>query len=734
MSGMMRYLTVEWKLWGRSPLIWMLLLIFAGVYGLIAFVDPDNTNIGRFALQQSMFLFPVFFAALLLAMHAARRETATRNGPLLAAMPYSSSRLIAGKLFGIGLPLTLLAWIPAVWYASQAANAGVPAGAIRYGVFVLLSSAVPLWYMIALGLAIGFMTRNRWNYIVGIAVFLLMTYGVNLCLPYMPPYMQIADFTRMSFFYPDSFSKVWGFSRDPVFWMNRAFYLLITAGLVLLLIALAKTRRGEKRLLAIWHVTWAACFAAAIVIAASYAGIWSERMTQIEQELRTYQSAPVADRPSIPEPARETEPELIASDYVLDVTLNGGYMQVKAGFDLLNGSGETLDTVPLTLRHLFAVQSVAVDGQPVEWQREPGSDVLRIRPNEPLLPGAAMRVETVYEGKADIWRREGTFFGFQYKRTYFAGNSAVFLPGMIGWYPLAGERTLSEVNELVYIDSSGEKSKSVLVLNDVVHPMPETNFSVTVKSAAPLAFVFDGRLTEPVRSGGHYVTSADARHVSGLSLIGGELAAFAETAGGRNVTLIASAQTNRNMTRELVQHLARLMERMETEMLAIWGERIVHRFRPQETFMIVDWNLPEPFAQTDGGTLFTAWDSMNGVIFLPKYTGHPESFESGVFPYLFNRLMSGNRADPHASEFHEVLRTYIHRTYEGGQGPLIDLKRYRSPNTFQLVNTIYDQSDEAQFRAFLKDWFEVLSGDYSSLRERENKVRQFLSEAAGERP
>jgi hypothetical protein len=713
----------------------MLLPIFAAVYGLVAFADPDNTNIGRFALQQSMFLFPVFFAALLLAMHAARRETATRNGPLLAAMPYSSSQLIAAKLFGIGLPLTLLAWIPAAWYAMQAANAGVPAGMIRYGVFVLLSSAIPLWYMIALGLAIGFMTRHRWNDIVGVAVFLLMTYGVNFFLPYLPPYVQIADFTRMSLFYPDSFSKVWGFSRDPVFWMNRAFYLLITAGLVLLLISRAKTRRGEKRLLAIWHVTWAACFAAAIVIAAFYAGIWSERMAQIEQELRTYQSASdAADRPSSPKPARETEPGLIASDYVLNVKLDGRTMKVKAGFDLTNGSGDTLDTVPLTLRHLFAVQSVAVDGLPAEWRREPGSDVLRIRPNEPLKPGAAVRVETVYEGKADIWRREGTFFGFQYKRTYFAGNNAVFLPGMIGWYPLAGERTLSEVNELVHIDASGEKNKSVLVLNDVVHPMPETDFSVTVESAAPLSFVFDGRLIEPVRSGGHYVTSANVRHVPGLSLIGGDLAAFAQTAGGRNITLIASAQTNRNITRELVQHLARLMERVETEMLAIWGERIVHRFRTQETFMIVDWNVPEPFCQTDDGTLFTAWDSMNGVIFLPKYTGHPESFESGVFPYLFNRLMSGNRADPHASEFHEVLRAYIHRTYEGGQGPLIDLKRYRAPKTFQFVNTIYDQSDEAQFRTFLKDWFEVLNGDYKNLRERDDKVRQFLSEAAGERP
>jgi hypothetical protein len=728
-----RYLTVEWKLWGRGPLVWILLLIFAGVYYLVAFLDPDDADVGRYALQQSMFLFPVFFVALLLAMYATRREAVTRNGPLLAAMPYRSPQLIAAKLFGIGIPLTLLAWVPALLYAAQAADAGVPASAIRYGVFVLLSSAVPLWYMIALGFVIGSITHKRWSYILGIVVFLLLTYGVNMRLQYWAPYMQIADFTRMSFFYPDSYSKVWGFSRDPVFWMNRAFYLLIAAGLILLLIALVKNRRGEKRLLPVWHASWAACFASAIVIVAFYVGIWSDRMAQIEQEYDVYRSVADADRFAVPELARETEPKLVASDYDLDVTLGGGRtVKVKAKFDVTNVSDETLETVPITLRHWFAVNGVAVDGQPVDWHREPGSDTLRLTPAEPLEPGSSVAVETEYEGEVDIWRREGTFYGFDYKRTYFADRNNVFLPGMIGWYPLAGEHKLASVSEIFYIDTSGQKRKSVHVLNDLVPTVPDTNFSVTVESSSPMSFVFNGRLIEPVRSGTRYVTAADAQRVSGVSLIGGELTTFTETIGDRNVTLIAGAQTDRAKARKRVQQLAQLAERVETEMLAVWGDQIVHRFRPQETFMFVDLNLPDAFSHAVDGTLVTMWDSMNGVIFLPENIGY--NLASDVFPYLFNRLMAGNRADAYATEFHELFRAYIDRQYEGGEGPLIDLKRYRAPRTFQLVNEIYDRSDEAQFRAFLKDYFEVLSGDYKNLREREEKVWQFLSETAGERP
>lgn len=729
MSGFARYLTVEWKLWGRSPLVWVLLLIFAGVYYLIAYLDPDDTQIGRFALQQSMFLFPVFFAALLQSMYATRREAVTRNGSLFAAMPYRSSQLMAAKLFGIGIPLTLLTWIPAVWYAVRAAHAGVPADTMRYGVLVLLSSAVPLWYMIALGFVIGFITHRRWNYILGIAVFLLLTYGVNVFLPYWAPYMQIADFTRMSFFYPDSYSKVWGFSRDPVFWMNRAVYLLIAAGLVLLLIAMAKTRRNEKRLLPAWHASWAACFAAALVIVAFYVGIWTDRMARIEQEYDVYRSVSEA-----PEPA-ETETRLVASDYVLEVTLGKGHaVHVKAKLDLTNVSDETLETVPVTLRHGFAVNRAAVDGRPVDWHREPGSDVLRFRPDEPLQPGATIAVETEYEGEVDIWRREGTFFGFKYKRMYFADQNAVFLPGMIGWYPLAGEQKLSSVSEVFEIDASGEKKKSVLVLKDFVRPMPDTNFSVTIESPSPLSFVVNGRLIEPVRSGSRYVASTEAQHVSGMSLIGGDFTTLTETVGDRNVTLIASVQADPTKAREWIRQLARLTERVETEMLAIWGEQIVHRFRPQETFMIVDWNLPDAFYQTDDGTLVSIWDSMNGVVFLPEYIGYPDHFESGMLPYLFNRLMAGNRVYAYANEFHEAFRAYVHRKYEGGEGPLIDHNRYDAPRTFEHVNRIYERSDDAQFRTFLKNYLEVLSGDYKNMRERDDKVRQFLSEAAGERP
>lgn len=734
MSGFARVLAVEWKLWGRSPLAWMLLLIFAGLYGLTAFGDPDDTNIGRYALQQSLFLFPVFFAALLLTMHAVRREAATRNGPLFAAMPYRSSQLIAAKLFGLGIPLTVVAWIPAVWYAVKTAGAGVPAGTIGYGTLVLLSSAVPLWYMIALGAILGSITRKRWSYIPGIVVFLLLTYGVNLWLPYWAPYMQIADFTRMSFFYPDSYSKVWGFSRDPVFWMNRAVYLLIAAGLSFLTVALAESGRKDRRLLPVWRVSWAVCFASAIAIVVFHAGIWTDRMERIEQELAVYQSGPEADRYAGLDLVREAETGLVASDYELDVTLSGQFVNVKARFDLTNVSGETLESVPVTLRHTFAVTGVAVDGKPVEWHREAGSDALRLSPVEPLRPGAAVAVEIGYEGKADIWRREGTFSGFRYVRTYFADQGAVFLPGMIGWYPLAGERKLASVSEVFERGASVDMGRSVRVLSDAVYPVPDTNFNVRIESSSPLAFILGGQLLEPVRSGGRYVTTAEARGVSGLSLIGGELAACTETAGDRKVTLITSVLTEQDVARGMIGQLARLMEWLETEMRAIWGERNIRRFRPQETFMIVDVDLPDPYYQTGDGTLVTIWDSMNGVVFLPKYAGNPDAFEPVVFPYLINRLMDGKRADAHAMEYQETIRAYIHRKHEGGEGPLIDLNRYRAPLTFHLVNEIYERFDEAQFRTFLKDYFEVLNGEYMNLSEREAAVRQFLSETAGGRP
>jgi len=442
---------------------------------------------------------------------------------------------------------------------------------------------------------------------------------------------------------------------------------------------------------------------------------------------------PCRTLPARPDRHRRAErrPGVAASDYDLDVALAGGAVKVKAGFMLTNVSDKPMETAPVTLRHLFAVDSVAVDGSPVNWHREPGSDALRIDLNEPLRPGESIAVEIGYAGQADIWRREGAFSGFQYRKTYFADRNAVLLPGMIGWYPLAGERTLASVSEVFGAGASGDRGMSVLVLRDAVTPEPETNFAVRIESPYPLAFIIGGQPVEPVRAGRRYVAEAKAEGVSGLSLIGGELKAWTDTAGERKVTLITGVHTEPDIAGEMTRRLARLTEWLEEEMPAIWGENITRRFRPQETFMFADWELPDPYHTTADGTLVPAWDSMNGVVFLPRYALNPDVFESVVFPYLFNRLMAGNRADARATEFHEALRAYLHRKYEGGHGPLSEFEPRRIA---ELVNRIYDQSDDARFRAFLRDYFELISGSGGmSLQEREAFIRQYLSGIEGER-
>lgn len=112
-----------------------------------------------------------------------------------------------------------------------------------------------------------------------------------------------------------------------------------------------------------------------------------------------------------------------------------GRFQVVMGVELKAPATE----IPLTLRRLFAIESVAVDGEPVALAAvERDGDHLRVPLGTERAPGDQVVLALSYSGTVAEWRIRD-----MPEVSAIAREGMLVVPGIWGWYPIPGEFTLA---------------------------------------------------------------------------------------------------------------------------------------------------------------------------------------------------------------------------------------------------------------------------------------------------
>jgi hypothetical protein len=468
------------RLW-RGALPW--LLAAATLLFLLYGADWQASGLGRY--DEFVGWMPLIGGALsALAAWNARREARSGVDDVLLAWPVTSWRVGLARALALG-SLTLLLWVETALplaahtvlsYASAARVAGValPLGrALHDAGLIGLSLAASLAGAQALGQVAGAILPG----IAALVAVLLFRLGALVLPSVVMGTMQwpwvLALSPDFSFSGWSGYSEGWGYAlHRQAFLTHRLLWLGMGLTAILGLALLWRVRRDGP-----WGR--AAGIAATVLVAAVAAALpfvrhEQSRVQAFGQVVAEY-GEPV--KPGLEHNRGAIQPEDAASAptplrYELAVDLTQPpEATIRAALAMEAGPEVQRDTLALTLRRTFQVDSVQVEGRPVPPERiRRQGDLLELALEQPLPLREPVTVTLSYHGRIEDWRLEP----YETPAALLQGDLA-YLPAGWGWYPVPGRHTLTYelgLSSMVYraiVDREGP-------LNDA-----EPFFDVTVR-------------------------------------------------------------------------------------------------------------------------------------------------------------------------------------------------------------------------------------------------------------
>jgi len=750
MNSLWRYVGVEWKLLFRGPMFWISCAIGGGVFLLFSSEDHYRPNIGKFAMVQSMYLMVVFLFGLLMAMHAARREYVTKNDLLLGSLPAKYWQVQTAKIMGLALPLSVIALVPMAIFAIRSSRAGIPIREAGDGILIFASSLVPLWFAVVAGYIIGSLSRKRWIYMAGIAIFLIATYAVQLLL--LPRFHSVwaflFDFTQLDLFRPELYSEVWGFTHDNVFWLHRTIYASAAVAAFLFYLLIGMRRRREKGGSAALYGLAAVATAVLLAAVGAYFQATISRMDGIEAEKRFYRASyentgydlsgkrivPAGEKLEMEEASRYEG--LKAESY--DLTLHPGKghrLSAEAKLSLVNGTGGELKRFPITLKHIFEIESIVVNGEEAMYEWEPERDYLWVSPASPLPDRGAVSMEMTYEGKVDEWRHEPNDNAGVYRRQAFVDKDGLYLPGRAGWYPAPGIRRLVRYEEIHYMAMNGSSSVAAW-LTDANSALPSANYRASVVTEGPLeVLTVSGQTARTERKDGRYRTEIRSEGATGLTLLAAPMRKFEQEGEEHSYAFVADRFESEEEAAEALKSFGALTDRTLSLIRELWPDTAddLSSLPKQWTFMKSEGINRIPRAEG-----LEMWINADGIVSLPKYFDPLRYAPNIEYAWAEKLLEAFVDRDGHASpDFLDMLSAYLARdpskSGESAEIPLFDESDAAVHTEFRDVfNRIYRQSSELQFRGFIREYY-----DFIAVHDKDGltQVREleYLRAKAGER-
>lgn len=745
-------LKVEWKLLFRGPLFWGCCLVFAGVYYLFSLDDRYAHNIGHHAMDQSMFLMVVFFAGLFLAMHAARRDYATRSHLLHGALPVRLWALHASRVIGVAAPLSVVALLPAIMFAAAMIREGIPLNEGATGLLALVSSVVPVWLVVVAGYALSALTNKRWIYLIGLAGFMSATYLLqSLVVVFKLSYnwVQLFDFTQLDLFYDGWYSAQWGFMQDSTFWLHRTSHLGFLISLFLVFVVAAMRRRKVKQGLRKLYAAAGAAMLLTIASVYAYMYISLGTMAAVREGLDFYRPGyeiTYFDMSGnlIESEARRLEKETKAQYKDVkanrfDLTLhtnNGHRLSAEATLEIVNGTSGALERFPVTLRHIFDIETLIVNGEKAEYERVPNKDYVWVKPAKPLAQGATAELSLTYGGKVNDWRYEAGFQKGNYMRAAFVDNDRILLPGTYGWFPMPGIYKLTSYDKRFFAtNTGGTREEEVLV--DEKFALPQAEYNVKFISDKPLDLVpVAGQVIRAEQTAGAHETQLQAGNATGFSLVAGPLKRITHKSGDVELSMVVDRWWTGPQPEQSLAALTRRTELALQLLEELWpksdtGQNNAGQIFPQSLTLMSDDKryryLSSPFA--DLGPPIANADGMAYMTDTADMPLNPSYFRKSWMEMLLAHYFAQGSFH---QNFTTLLAAYIDALAEPGRDkPLMPLSDNGAMQVFSefdaQFNELYTRLPAEKFKQFLKAYYQFGSDQSLNYYEMQEKEREFVA-------
>ncbi|BBI35189.1 ABC transporter permease [Cohnella abietis] len=738
MGNFWKYLMVEWKLLFRGPVFWVITLICGGVLYLFSSIENFADSRGMYAMHQSQFLMIVFLFTLLLAMHLARRETLTRSNLILHALPSRYLQLQAMKIVALAAPMSIIAAIPAIFFAINVILIdGTPISDALYGILILLTSVIPVWFIAVVGYIVGLLSSKRWIYIAGLALFLSMTYLLQFLISKWFPqnWIMLLEFSQVDLFRTELYSRQWGFMHGTTFWLHRLFYLSLLITAFLVLVILGMKRRYERQ--GLRNIYFAAIFSSllAIITAYLYMNISMDRLAIIKTELDFYKSTYEItyyskDGQEIVTDNKKRELATIAEyagiaatkyDLTLHVEKKHG-LTIEAAIHMNNGTNRVLDRFPVTLRHIYDLSSVVVNGEAATYEWETNRDFVWVVPAQPLPIGEKAVINMTYNGTVNSWRYDhDSGFGLYY-RNAFVDDDRLYLPGTSGWFPIPGTHSLTQYVLSYYNNRGGPKPNLV----DSLFAIPNADYNVKIISAKTLNVVpVVGAIVRSDNDRGVYQTELSAKQAPGFSVIAGPLKLLSYPGTSHSISILVDGWYVGRSEEETVGKWTMFTEQVLQLLTELWPEGSGNEARkssnkledfPASLTLLLEYRSPTSINRRIN-IADPAIINANGLVYAADYSKTMPRLDPHMKTRWLQTLFEQQLGEIafQSSEFNYLLVAYLTAStdteHKAQLLPMKDPVIYSISSKYnQEFNQIYKQSTEAEFKHFIKAYYEMLMG------------------------
>ncbi|WP_256760717.1 hypothetical protein [Cohnella sp. WQ 127256] len=747
MRNLWHYLIIEWKLLFRGPMFWIVCALSGGMFLLFSSEYDYHSNIGKFAMQQSLFLVIIFLMGPLIAIHIARRDFMTKNDLLLDALPTRYWQLQTAKIAGLAIPLSIITLLPAAIFTVHVFQNGIPLYIAAKGIAVLVSAIIPVCFSVIIGFIIATLSRKRWIYVVGIVGFLASAYLFQLFVFKAFPHiwMRLFDFAQMDTFRSELYSVQWGFTHDITFWLHRLIYAssVIVAYLAYLLIGMRRRKENQGRR-KIYGLA-ALMLTISIVSITLYMQISLDRMAFINAEksfyYATYEESTydnqgkrlVSEKDQLELDNAEEYAGLIADRYTLSLyPENGHHLKVEALVELSNGTKQSLKRFPMTLKHYFNVESVRVNGETARYEWELNRDYIWVTPATVLSAGERASIEIIYRGKVDEWRYEPNYDVGVYWRQAFVDDEQLYLPGRAGWFPFPGMQQLTRYDKIYFASSNGGR-KGYSHLIDENFALPPAEYNVNIISDKPLKMLpVVGSMNQTSSRDGLYRTELYAEKSPGFTILSGPMKLITSRSGGYEFTIAMDQYATVDNEQNSKASLVRLTDRTLQLFKELWPENTAHHQSLTHSVTM----MKKEYFQSDLNLNFRDLvTNADGIATLPFDFNLPR-YDEGDQNWWVTMLFESHVDDTNYARFrfYELLSSYLGQSLTEKNGQPLMIDRYNGPNNsdFEHLNRIYEQSSEQEFKQFIKDYYNFISKIESDDVDLIRQEEEFLKARAGE--
>lgn len=690
--SLIRYYITECKLLLRGPGLYLMLASMGGILYLMSQTVEAKLDRAVYVMDISEVYCKVVIMILpLLATAIARRDEEWKTSSMMAAFPYRVWEMETARLLSaFTLPL-VASLVPMGAYAWLVVKDGIPWGMREWVTSAVFASfAIPMLFATVLSYLVGILIRKRYSYLISFVLLLVVT----IILPEftggtssyaLPPYKQVwFDYSLVNHMEP-SYSRMWGFIYDPVFWLHRCMVAVIAAGMFLTVLLIVSRRRQERIKSWLVYPTMLILSAALLWAGSGMYGHLQERVDIADANERFYRErlastnttmqqreleklfiagvtagkymeadieelsrrmideenldeqalnefAAMGGVPSSPLSISHMKDLLIGmkfqalqiNSYQLELELLPRHrLEIQAKMQASNGQAEALGRFPIMLRHIFDIEELKVNGAVASYAWEKATDVLWITPAAGVMPGKHLEIEMTYSGTLNDWRHYSDFFPGRdrWEQAAVVEDDRLFLPAFYGWYPVIGNGRLSEL----LTNDNYPDGKRVTNIVDTYLPHPMADFEVIITGPSGLKLFSNAPVmaSEQADQKGATVSRLELDEASGLTLFGGDLQLAEATASGKTLRLLASGQLPARSVEEAAQLTVRQYVEAERTLERLDGEAVAS-FPRTITMALADHPnriLNETPLKTRGMVNATAGPEARDTHFLSKY-GH----------------------------------------------------------------------------------------------------------------